>query len=251
MVASMIRMLLRLCGPIRVSCAKAIRLAALLFAMIASMGSVEAAPLVSDFAFVMSGQWFLLPNGIGKDRQLQFRRFSVAMHKADFEDVRSGKSSQVQIIGQAGTFYNSMIYTCQGDRKKSDFLTLHFPADVAPASFAFDDWRPRLDVSILADRMSSNFVGEYNKGDIFVDASTVGAETFLGFANASALTLDFGDKHDRLNLFVADRFATMDLSSGTREMLPVALNIKPNALRSFSTREMVERCLQYKNSGRF
>jgi hypothetical protein len=225
-------------------------MAALAVAMIASTASVEAEPFVSDFAFVMSTQWFLLPGPPDKDRQLQFRRFSVALHKADFDAVRSGTTSRVQIIGEAGTFYNSMIYTCQGDRGKSDFLTLHFPANVAPASFAFGEWRPRLDVSILADRASSNFVGEYNKGDIFVDASTVGVDTFLGFANAAALTLDFGEKHDRLNLFVADRFANMDLAAGTREMLPLSLNIKPNALRSFSSREMVERCLQYKKSGR-
>ena len=225
-------------------------LAALGCVAIHCITSAAAETLVSDYVFVMPRQWFLLPASLGKDNQLQFRRYSVALHKDDFDAVKSGTKNQVQIIGQAGTFYNSMIFTCQGNKKKSDFLTFHFPADISPASFKYDEWKPRLDISILADRMSSNFVSEYMKGDIFVDASTVGVDTFLGFVKASELAVDFGDKHDRLNLSVADKFAGMDLMMGTREMLPMALNIKSSALGVFSDGEMLKRCLQYRTSGK-
>ena len=130
-------------------------LAALGCVAIHCITSAAAETLVSDYVFVMPRQWFLLPASLGKDNQLQFRRYSVALHKDDFDAVKSGTKNQVQIIGQAGTFYNSMIFTCQGNKKKSDFLTFHFPADISPASFKYDEWKPRLDISILADRMSS------------------------------------------------------------------------------------------------
>jgi hypothetical protein len=172
------------------------------------------------------------------------------MPKEDFDEVRSGRRSRVRLMGQTGTFYNSIIYTCQSDGKKSDFLTFHFPADISPASFKYDEWKPKLDISILADGTSTHIIAEYIKGDIFVDEGTVGAGIFLNFANAAALTLDFGERSDKLNLLVADRFATMDLSKATREILPIVLSVKPNALRTFSNREMVERCLQYKRDGK-
>lgn len=212
----------------------------------APLVSTEAAPLVSDFAFVMPEQWFLVPGAPHKDGTLQFRRFSVAMDKADFDSVRSGAKNRVQIIGQAGTFYNSMIYTCQRDTKKSDFLTFHFPSEISPASFQYSDAKPNLNLGLLADKKSTHVTAEYLKGDIFVDASTAGAETFIDLVTASTLTLDFGEKGDRLNLVVADKFATMDLSNATKEMLPILLNIKPQALRSFSNKQMLESCLQYK-----
>jgi hypothetical protein len=206
----------------------------------------DSPPAISNFAFVMPEQWFVLPGSPAKPGTLQFRRFSVAMHKADFDSVRSGATDKVQIIGAAGTFYNSMIYTCQSDARKSDFLTFHFPADASPASFGYSDWKPRLNISVLANGTSTTFMSEYLKGDIFADASAVGIQTFLSFVAASDLVVSFGEKDDRLNLFVADKFATMNLSAGTKQMLPDLLHIKPSALPGYSNQEMVKRCLQYK-----
>jgi hypothetical protein len=218
--------------------------------VMAATAGASAESFVSDFAFVMSPQWFLLPGNRenGTRDQLQFRRFSVVVHKADFDSVRSGAKDDVKFIGDVGTFYNSLIYTCQKNAKKSDFLTFHFPVAVSPASFRYDDWKPKLDVSILADKTSTHLIAEYMKGDIFVDANAVGVETFLQFVGATALTVDFGDKGDRLNFLVADSFATTNLSGITGELVPVMLGIKPNQVRIFSNMEMVKRCLEYKRS---
>jgi len=100
------------------------------------------APAVSDFAFVMSDTWFVLPGPSPRDDALLFRRYGVAMRKAAFDAVRSGRTRQIELIGQPGTFYNSMIYTCRKVPDKPDYLTFHLPPTVTPASFKYEDMRP-------------------------------------------------------------------------------------------------------------
>jgi hypothetical protein len=211
-------------------------------------GSLEAVSIVSDSAFVMPREWFVWPGSQKDDREIAFRRFSVAVHKNDLDSLMLGAKKDIQFIGDVGTFFNSVIFTCHKDKSKSDFLTFHIPPDVSPASFKYDEWRPKLEINLLADKVASHFTGEYIKGDIFVDANSVGVETFVTFLDASSITIDFGDKSDRLNLSMAEKLSGVDLLSQLRELLPIGLKIAPNDLVALSNNEMLERCLQYKKS---
>jgi hypothetical protein len=199
----------------------------------------------------MPEYWYLLPGKSIADNTLLFRRFSVAMHKPDFDLGRSGKIDQIQLIGETGQFYNSMIYTCQRSPQKSDFLTFHFPPDISPASFKYDEWVPKIELSVLADNTSSHVIGEYIKGDIFVDANQVGVDDFLRFVAASDIIVQFGAKNDRLNLLIADKFINMDLAGGLRQLLPAIINVEPNSLHAYTNDEMLKRCLTYKRTGKY
>jgi hypothetical protein len=219
--------------------------------IIISFSSKAAEPLVSDYAFVMPEYWFVIPGKAVADHVLLFRRYSVAMHKADFDLGKSGKVDRIQIIGNPGQFYNSMIYNCQRHSQTSDFLTLHMPPEISPASFKYDEWIPNMELSILAKNTSSHVVGEYLKGDIFVDANSVGVDNFLRFVSASDMTVQFGEKGDRLNLLITDKFVNMDLADGVRQLLPAVIDVGPKSIHAYTSDEMLKRCLGYKRTGTY
>jgi hypothetical protein len=215
----------------------------------ASSALTQDKPIVSDFVFAMPQHWFLLPGNSEDDNKLIFRRFSMAMHKADFDDLRSGRTENINIIGEPGQFYNSMLYFCQRSRMKADFLQFHLPADVTPASFKYGDWVSSLEIRILTDLGSMRVSGEYMKGDLFVDADATDPKFFVSLIQSSELTVEFGTQNDRLNLFVGDRLMKSDLKGFVVTALPMMLNVK--SLKHFTNQEMMDRCLSYKKTGRY
>jgi hypothetical protein len=206
-------------------------------------------PIVANFVFAMPQVWFLLPSKSTSDNSLIFRRFSVAMHKVDFDDLRSDRTESVKIIGEAGQFYNSMLYFCQRSNMKADFVQFHLPADVTPASFKYDDWVSSLEIRILTNISSMRVRGEYMKGDLFVDADATEQKLFLSLIESSELTVEFGSQNDRLNLFVSDKLMKANLKRLLVTALPIMFNLKN--LKHFTNQEMTERCLSYKKTGRF
>jgi hypothetical protein len=204
-------------------------------------------PIVSDFAFVMPETWFLLPGPSRGDEAILFRRYSVVMRKTDYAAVRSGGTSKSQIIGPPGQFYNSMIYTCRKRSDKSDYLTFHLPPQVSPASFKYATNQAGLQINIVADTEPSRAVVEYKQGDIFLDADA-GAGNLLRLMRAFEITINFGRRNDRLDLRVTEKFGSMELAKGVKELLPLVAKIDPGALRSFSNEELRQYCLAYKGN---
>jgi hypothetical protein len=204
--------------------------------------------LVSDYAFVMPDTWFLLPGPSPRADALLFRRYSLATPKTSFDAIRSGKTSQVDIVGPPGTFYNSMIYTCRKTLDKPDYLTFHLPSPIAPASFEYDAHRPELTINIATDKGTIRNVAEYNKGDIFVDASTADAANLLRLMQASEIAVRFGSPKDLLNLSIRDKYGRVELAKAVKATLPIMLKFEPGALRSFSNQELREHCLAYRGA---
>ncbi len=217
--------------------------------MALAAASAHARPaFVSDFAFVMPDIWFVLPGTARNDDTLLFRRYSVAMHRAAFDATRSGKADKIDIIGPPGTFYNSMIYTCRKIPDKPDYLTFHLPPTVIPASFKYDDHKPQLTIDILADKESSRNVGEYNKGDLFLDATDAEAGNLRRLMRASDISVQFGARKDRLKLAVTNHLSRLELAKMVKEMLPLLLKVDPATLRSFTSTELREHCLAYRGA---
>jgi len=127
--------------------------------------AAEDRPAISDFVFAMPDKWFLIPGRESSEGVLVFRRFSVAMHREDFE-VINGRPQKIKVIGGLGQFYNSMIYFCQRSRARSDSVALHLPDQLSPASFAYGEWVSRLEVRVLADNLSVKMPGEYQRRSI-------------------------------------------------------------------------------------
>jgi hypothetical protein len=208
--------------------------------------------IVTNFFFAMPSYWIVIPEKSDYGGQLLFRRYSVALRRQAIEDAKSGNSKQLQIIGAPGMFYNTMIYNCQRDQRKSDFLTFHIPDELSPSSFRRDERVPQLAIRVLIDRVSMTYDAEYIKGDIFLDASST-RETgdFLRLLNAAEIIVEFGDQKDRLNLFVGDTLGNAKLADFVREALPPLLKLSPNTLRFLNNAEMLRICMTYKKTGHF
>jgi hypothetical protein len=144
-----------------------------------------------------------------------------------------------------------MIYNCERDRRKTDFLTVHLPDNAHPTSFEHQEWISQLEMRILADGRSGSIIGEYIKGDIFIDANSYSSrEDFLKLLFASRLIFEFGNKRDRITFAVDDQVGSAQLGLFMREYLP-RLPIFASGLRFLSNSDMLRLCSGYKNTGRF
>jgi hypothetical protein len=232
---------------------KKVSMIAVTIASIASAQTVVAkdAAKVGEYAFIMPSDWVLLPERArsqrGTNEAILFRRFSVATHLSDFKRLRSGETDEVQLIGQTGTFYNSMIFNCV--RKKVDYLTLHLPSAVSVSSFESDGWKSSMEVRILANGVSIRSSAEYINRDIFLDAANFKSNIdFLHILAATEIITEFGERGDRLNLFVSDQLGKANLAYAEKEMIPKLMNAKAHFL---NTTEMLAKCRQFKRTGAF
>jgi Sel1 repeat-containing protein len=206
---------------------------------------------INDYAFVMPTFWLLLSSNAVGDGMLLFRRYSVIVEKQNLKEIDSRKSDELRVISPPGLLVNSMIYSCQRDRQKSDFLTVHLPDNAHPTSFEHQEWISKLEMRILADGRAGSVVGEYIKGDIFIDADDYESKgDFLKLLSASRLIFEFGSKRDRITFAVDDQVGSARLGLFMREYLP-RLPIFASGLRFLTNADMLRSCAGYKNTGRF
>src|SRR5262249_3314268 len=160
-------------------------------------------------------------------------------------DEAKAHGGTVEVIGPAGTLFNTILYVCTRDRK--DHLTFHMPDQLGLASFGRDEWVSSLQARILADNAAVKFQAEYIKGDLFVDADGSGrVKDFMDLLKASDITVEFGDKNDRFHLFIGDTFSGVKLTDFTRGALPTLLQKKPQTFKFLSTEQMLKACATYK-----
>ena len=82
---------------------------------------------LNSLAFIMPSYWVLMRGTAVRDGQLLFRKFSFIVDKQNLADIDSGANEKLAIISDPGSLTNSMIFNCQRDRLKTDFLTIHLP----------------------------------------------------------------------------------------------------------------------------
>jgi hypothetical protein len=192
-----------------------------------------------DVLFASSKDWFLIdglqvPNPRGmQGGKLMFRKYYVYIIANKIDDVPS--------------LANSMLFTCQKGHR--DYLTFHIPDRVVP-KMRRDQWISEMNMRILADGTSTEFIGEYIKGDIFVDITSTTFDDLLHVIESKEISVEFGPGNDRLN-FYQDDFTpggTGDLRGFLREYLPESLkNVGGRNFRTFDQRSMFEACRKYKS----
>jgi hypothetical protein len=205
---------------------------------------------LNKLAFVMPSYWILARSMAVADQKLMFRRYSVIIERENLSDIDAGKNQQVTILSE-GSLINSMIFNCERDRQKTDFLTIHLPDYLDPQSFDHRQWVSRLDIRNLADERSGSVEGEYIKGDIFIDANKYqSTKDFLNLISASRLSVEFGDKNDRVILAASDQIGSANMRGFIREYLPHIPNFA-SGLQFLDTADMIQACLRYKRTGRY
>lgn len=205
---------------------------------------------LNSFAFIMPTYWILWREKAIDNEQALFRRYSLLIERSNLTEIDSGKTQDVHLLEHPGSFINSMIYNCQRDRRKSDFITIHLPESAHPKSFDYHEWVSRLEVRILADGASSTVGGEYIQGDLFMDANALGSARFLSLLSASRLIFEFGEKNDRVSFAVAEQIGNAKIGSFIREALPMAVKAS-SSLQFLSGADMLARCSIFKRTGRF
>ena len=206
---------------------------------------------LNSFAFIMPSFWILVPGNAVRDGQLLFRRYSVIIEKQNLNEIDLGTNERVTIISAPGSLTNSMIFNCQRDRRKTDFLTVHLPDNADPTSFEHQEWVSRLDIRILADGGSQSVQGEYIKGDLFIDANAYDfTSEFFRLLSSSRIVFEFGKNNDRIHFAVSDQIGSANIGAFMREYLS-RLPDFASGLRFLSSRDMARLCSTYKRTGRF
>ena len=206
---------------------------------------------INNYAIIMPSFWLLLPGNAVQGGMLLFRRYSVIIELQNLNEIDSRKDDEVRLISPPGSLVNSMIYNCQRDERKSDFLTVHLPDNAHPTSFEHEEWVSQLEMHMLLDGRSGSVVAEYIKGDIFIDVDNYDSrEDFLKLLTASRLIVEFGSKRDRITFAVDNQVGRANLGLFMREYLP-RLPIFASGLRFLSNTDMLHLCSGYKRTGRF
>jgi hypothetical protein len=166
---------------------------------------------LNSFAFIMPSFWLLVPGKLISDGQLMFRRYSVTIQRQNLNEIDSGVNDKVTVISGPGSFTNSMIFNCERDRRRVDFVTIHLPDYADPASFDHQEW---VSIQILVDGRSQTVKGEYIKGDLFVDANQYDSiDEFRRLLSASRIIFEFGRNNDRISFGVSDHIGGASIGS--------------------------------------
>ena len=103
---------------------------------------------LSGFAFIMPPYWILLPQKAITNKKLMFRRYSMLIEKDSLNKLDSKQSDNVLLLGHL-SLINSMIFSCESERRNSDVLTIHLPEYTHPKSFNYSEWVSRLEFAFL------------------------------------------------------------------------------------------------------
>lgn len=227
----------------------AIACAAALLGLVGFASPAIAQPLLSNQAFIMPPAWVIVPGQEVQHGKLMFRRFSLGLGKSNFDQSRA-KGSGVQAIGAAGTLFNTMLYVCPPTG--IEHVVFHMPDEVGIESFGRGEQVPSLKTNIRADASAATFEAEYINGDLFIDADGSGQlKDFLALLDASDMTVEFGEKNDRFNLFVGNTFAGVKLVEFVRTALPQLMKKKPAAFKFMSTEQMIKTCGNFRKTGKY
>jgi hypothetical protein len=139
-----------------------------------------------------------------------------------------------------------MLFICQ--KEYLNYITFHIPKTVS-IQMKRDQWISRLDTRILADGISTSFIGEYIDGDLFIDITPDRSKDLLRVMSSRDVSIEFGPGNDRPNLHQSD-FApnnTANLKGFLRDYVPMALKTMGGKnIRLFDQVSMFTACRQYK-----
>jgi hypothetical protein len=213
-------------------------LISLLFICMAPSAFAQEIPL-QKVLFASSKDWFLIeglqvPNPKGlQGAKLMFRKYYLYIVDDKLDDLSS--------------LATSMSFMCQ--KGHLDFITFHIPDKVTP-EMARNQWISSMDIRILADDISTEFVGEYIKGDIFIDITSNTLDDLLKVISSKHISVEFGPRNDRLN-FYQDDFTpggSGNIKGFLRDYVPMSLKtVGGRNFRTFDEASMFQACRQYKS----
>jgi hypothetical protein len=198
---------------------------------------------------LMSPMWVIVDSDSVKDGRLTTRRYGLIVDAETFRTIEMNGSGPLKIATSG--LVNPMTFTCVQDTGYSDYLTFRFPAGTSLESVRFDDSMLRLSARILSDTSSYRAMGEYRKGDLFVDLKDIEAGAVLLPLDARRLTVEFGNKNDRLNLAAEYKLGSSNVNQFIQDVLPETLNVPSREVRLLATDDMLTTCLSYKHTGKY
>jgi len=93
-------------------------------------------------------------------------------------------------------------------------------------------------------------MGEYIRGDLFLDAAVMPVDDYLQLLTATRVTYEFGDKNDRLQFIIENQWGDAAIGDYLRGAVSQFYRIDPKAIGIFDTEAMLRACLAYKRTNK-
>ena len=203
---------------------------------------------VNKIAFIMPPEWFLVPSMAVRDGDLMFRRYGLKIANFAGKTEFDPAAFKLATLDPIGTIINSQFLVCRRSSRESDTLTLHLPDDVGLRSFDAKSWQSKLEIRSLAGNRSRRVMGEYIRGDLFLDAAAMPVDDYLQLLTATRVIYEFGDKNDRLQFIIENQWGDAAIGDYLRGAVSQFFRIDPKAIGIFNTEGMLRACLAYKRT---
>jgi hypothetical protein len=191
--------------------------------------------------FVSSPKWhFLRQRALAQDILL-FRKYSfpVIDDKMKLDDI--------------STVTNSMMYGCQRTARYSDYVQFEFPTWIELKGIDSNSWISQIDLRIAIDKRTFTAVGEYRNRELAVDLNDTQKDNLLRLLVSEETVIEFGPNNERLTLYQKYRTPSGGNIVGFMDDIVQQISsiLKSGKVESMEEETMLERCSNYKRTGRY
>lgn len=199
---------------------------------------------LDPYIFFSTSSWFLLP--AAEDAALRkgdhtaaiFRRYAVLGAKDDWR-ARKGSDEPLKAV-QGAPFVNILNFHCK-EPGYNNHVTLHIPNWATLKGVNHEDWLNELPSRVLVDGTTSTaLVGEFLKGDYFVDVDGGNDDAIRQILNGTQLTFALSSR-DKIEVFATDNPGSTNLMGFFGDLLVQQFAL-PAAPIAVTTDEMLQLC---------